>query len=349
MSNHSQKRKWNTKRALLVIINILLSLTLIVLAGAAVFGSRLKNKLNYRDEHPTLSSQEAENIKQEELETIDPSLDGEITDGVTVPPMTVKPIQKVDGVTNILLIGQDRRPGESTQRSDSMILVTFNKNTKKITMTSIMRDQYVNIPGYGNNKLCHAYQYGGMPLLNQTLYNHFGVKVDGNIEVDFSGFEGIIDMVGGVEVDLTSKEASHLNKVWGWNLKKGTNLLSGRKALAYARLRAIDSDYDRAQRQQRVLIALFEKYKDQNLFQILSLTERLLELVTTDIPKNQITGYVMELFPLFTGAKVESFRIPMDGTFTGGYIKVSKTHKLWCQYNIDFEANRNALEKILVG
>lgn len=325
---------------------MLLSLFLVIAASLAVYGNYMLGKINYRTEHPTLSQQEAESIKQGELELIDPTGDEEIEENVTVPPINIKPAEKSEGVLNILLIGQDRRPGQGTQRSDSMILVTFNKSSKEITLTSIMRDQYVNIPGYGNDKLCHAYQYGGMPLLNQTLYDHFGIEVDGNVEVDFSGFEKIIDLLGGVEVELTSKEAKHLNKVWGWSLEKGKNLLSGKEALTYARLRSIDSDYNRAERQQKVLMSLFEKYKTQSLSNMLSLTEELLQLVTTDIPQNQVMKYVLELFPTFSGASMENFRIPMDGTFKGGYIKVSETHKMWCQYNIDFEANRKALEEI---
>lgn len=346
MTKRPHKKRKSIKRTALISLSLLLSLILVIAASLAVYGNYMLGKINYRTEHPTLSQQEAESIKQGELELIDPTGDVEIEENVTVPTINAAPVEKSESVVNILLIGQDRRPGQGTQRSDSMILLTFNKNSKEITLTSIMRDQYVNIPGYGNDKLCHAYQYGGMPLLNQTLYNYFGIEVDGNVEVDFSGFEKIIDLLGGVEVELTSKEANHLNKVWGWNLKKGMNRMSGAEALSYARLRSIDSDYNRAERQQKVLMSLFEKYKTQSLSNMLSLTEELLQLVTTDIPQNQVMTYVLELFPIFSSASLENFRIPMDGTFKGGYIKVSETQKMWCQYNVDFEANRKALEKI---
>ncbi|MBQ9762135.1 MAG: LCP family protein [Oscillospiraceae bacterium] len=345
MSEPSSKGKGPWKRRVLVSISVILALVLLALSGLLIYGSYLLGKIDHRTEHPTLSQEEAESIMQEEQEPLDPESDGTIGDAV-VPSNPVEPLEKGKHIVNILLIGQDRRPGEGTQRSDSMILLTFNKSTRKLTLTSIMRDQYVYIPGYGNDKLCHAYQYGGMPLLNRTLLHHFGLRVDGNIEVDFSGFQRIIDYLGGVELELTAREAAHLNKVWGWQLQKGKNLLSGQEALTYARLRSIDSDYARAQRQQKVLMSLFDKYKRQSLTKILSLTEKLLELVVTDIPRNQIMSYVLELAPMFSGAAAESFRIPVDGTFKGGYIKVSDTHKLWCQHHIDFEANRRALERI---
>lgn len=348
MSGSPRNNKWNWKRRTLKAVSIFLCVILVALVGLAAYGSYILGKINYRTEHPTLSQEDAESIKKEELEPLLPGDDG-LDQGGSMPSVSVKPIEKGDHIVNILLIGQDRRPGEGTQRSDSMILVTFNKTTKDITLTSVMRDQYVNIPGYGNDKLCHAYQYGGMPLLNQTLLNHFGIQVDGNVEVDFSGFQKIIDRLGGVEIRLTAKEAAHLNKVWGWELKEGKNLLSGQEALAYARLRAIDSDYYRAQRQRKVLLALFEKYKNLSLPKMLALTEELLPLVTTDIPRERVMSCVLDLFPMFSGAEIENFRLPMDGTFKGGYVQVNDTHKMWCQYHIDFTANRDALDKVING
>ena len=90
-------------------------------------------------------------------------------------------------IVNILLVGQDRLEGEGRTRSDSMILCTFNKRTRELTLTSFLRDLYVQIPGYGGNRINAAYAYGGMELLEQTLEQNFGVQVDGIVEVDFSG------------------------------------------------------------------------------------------------------------------------------------------------------------------
>ena len=90
-------------------------------------------------------------------------------------------------IKSILLIGQDKREGESRQRSDSMILATLDKDQGTVSLTSFMRDLYVAIPGYSTTRINAAYAYGGMDLLDQTLEENFGVKIDGNVEVDFSG------------------------------------------------------------------------------------------------------------------------------------------------------------------
>ena len=126
------------------------------------------------------------------------------------PTEPVKPPEKSKNVINILLIGQDETVPGVRARSDSMILVTFNTATKDVTFTSFMRDAYVQIPGYSPNKLNHAYQYGGVKLLNKTLKVNYGVEVDGNIEINFEQFKAVIDMLGGVEVELTEKESWYM-------------------------------------------------------------------------------------------------------------------------------------------
>lgn len=100
-------------------------------------------------------------------------------------------------IKSILLIGQDKREGQSRQRSDSMILATLDKDQKTISLTSFMRDLYVAIPGYSSTRINAAYAYGGMDLLDETLTQNFGVEIDGNVEVDFEVFQVLVDKVGG--------------------------------------------------------------------------------------------------------------------------------------------------------
>ena len=99
-------------------------------------------------------------------------------------------------IKSILLIGQDKREGESRQRSDSMILATLDKDQGTVSLTSFMRDLYVAIPGYSTTRINAAYAYGGMDLLDQTLEENFGVKIDGNVEVDFEVFQVLVDRSG---------------------------------------------------------------------------------------------------------------------------------------------------------
>ena len=340
-------RKNGSVRIALIILCVVLATILVVMAGLAIYVNYLYNKMEYVDQHTTLSPEEASSVAIQDAETIDPEDDDWVNqDDIEFNDDYVYEEGQGDHIINIMLVGQDAREGESVQRSDTMMLVTFNLKTRTITLTSLMRDQYVKIPGHGSTKLNHAYQYGGMDLMNETLKNHFGIEVDGNFEVDFTGFEKIIDLLGGVEIDLTQKEVDYLKEKGFKNVKKGKNILEGESALWYARLRSIDDDYQRAERQRNVMMSLFESYKELSYAQMLSLLHEILPLVRTNMTMSEITNYALKLYPMLSGAEVETLRIPVDGTFKGGFVKVSEGLKLWCQYNIDFEANRKILEEV---
>lgn len=347
--SNKKKKPIGWKRTTLIVICVILALLLAAIIGIAIYADSLLGKINYIDpsNEATISPSDASNIilNDPDAVTVDPDSTEPVVrpEDIIIPDQPIDPLEQGSHILNIMLVGQDRREGQGRQRSDTMILATFNQSKKTITLTSFMRDQFVNIPGYGKTKLCHAYQYGGMSLLKETIYNHYGVDIHGMIEVDFSGFEDIIDLLGGVEIDLTKKEAKKLNKDGGWSLSSGVERLNGEQALLYARLRSIDTDYKRAERQRNVLTSLIEEYKSQSLTKMLSLLEEILPLVTTNIPKTDLTQYATSLFPMLSGAQVETLRIPVDGTFTGGLVRVSEGLNLWCQYNIDFEENREIL------
>lgn len=251
-------------------------------------------------------------------------------------------------IINIMLVGQDARPGEAAQRSDAMILMTVNRKTKQIYLTSFLRDQYVQIPGYGNTKLCHAYSYGGMTLMNQTIQNHYGIEIDGNVTFSFEGFEQIIDMLGGVEIELTAKEAKALNDLVAgkWSLKEGKQTLTGAQALRYSRLRHIDSDFQRTERQRKVIMSIIDAYKNCSLSEMMKILEKTMPLITTNITTGQMFTYAFQLFPMLSGAQMKTQQIPAAGTFSSGLIRVSENYMAYCQYNINFAANRELLNKI---
>ena len=254
-------------------------------------------------------------------------------------------------IINILLIGQDRR-NEKRARSDSMILCTLNKKDKTLTMTSFMRDMYVQIPGYKDNRINASYAFGGMELLDATLVKNFGVEVDGNIEVDFNGFESVIDAVGGVDIHLTASEARHMEKnvqqgVYGaveeWDLSEGVNHLNGKQALAYARNRSTggDGDFGRTNRQRTVLNAVFQKAKTMNLTEMIELIKAILPLLTTDLTDAQILGFAMEAFPLLPELELKTQQIPGEGTY-----RMTKIRGMSVIVP-DFEKNREILKKIM--
>lgn len=351
------KKKGTWKKVLLIVFLSILLLALLTVGAVGVYMNHLLNQVTPYDpsNDVTISPEEADKIIEEdpELVPVDPEENDDIPnmEDLTIPQETTPPVEEDpvnwDNVINIMLIGQDRLPGQGRQRSDAMILLTVNKSRGTITLTSFMRDQYVRIPGYKNNKMNAAYAFGGMKLLNETMETNFGVKVDGDIEVDFNNFEKLIDMLGGVDIKLTSKEAKYLNSAYGWKLSSGTERLNGAQALAYSRIRKIDSDYRRAERQRTVISSLINRYKSLPLTEMLSMVEDILPLVTTNMSKNEIIDIAVEVAPMLSGAELNTMRIPVDGTFRQGTVRVRAGLAAWFQYDIDFEANRKVLREMM--
>ena len=220
-------------------------------------------------------------------------------------------------VVNILLIGQDSREGESQARSDSMILCTLDREADRLTTTSFLRDLYLPIPGHGSNRINAAYSFGGMPLLEQTLEENFGITIDGAIEVDFQQFSRIIDMLGGVSIELRQDEAEFLNRETGSELTEGTHTLTGHQALTYSRIRSLDrdGDFSRTSRQRKVLQALLEGFRSAKPSELLSLARQLLPMISTDLNQGQLLMLALEIAPQLSGLQMSSQRIPADGTF----------------------------------
>ncbi|MBQ3420064.1 MAG: LCP family protein, partial [Romboutsia sp.] len=162
---------------------------------------------------------------------------------------------KESKVTNILLVGVDGNNMEKGNRSDAMMIVTIDEKNNDIRLTSLARDTYVDIEGYSTEKLTHAYAYEGASLLIETIKNNFGIDIDKYVTVSFESFEKIIDILDGVEIDVSEKEVSLINGV----KNSGTQTLNGSQALAYSRIRYLDSDYERDNRQRNVIEALYSK------------------------------------------------------------------------------------------
>lgn len=310
-----------TKRTLLVILSVLLSIVLVVLIAGTAYMERMLNLINKNPDDSTVSKEEYEQLQQDQLATEETGFTGETVDPNDVDlNLNDKPVETQDHIVNIMLIGQDRRPGQGRQRSDVMILCTINKKTKELTMTSFMRDLYVSIPGYGGDKMNAAYAYGGMKLLDKTLQENFGIKVDGQMEVDFDGFKDIIDLMGGVDIYLGKAEADYMVS-HGHQVFNGVNRLYGKAALFYARNRTIgNSDFTRTERQRKVLNALFEKCRGMSLTQLQKLMEKALPMVTTDMSNRELMSLLTDMVPMLGDMQVNTNRIPADRTYTSKYI-----------------------------
>ena len=231
-------------------------------------------------------------------------------------------------IKNILLIGQDRREGEERQRSDSIIICSINTKEEKIKLVSLMRDLYVPIPGYSANRINAAYVFGGMELLNETIEQDFGIPIDGNVEVDFEGFIGALGVVGDLDIELTAAEAEYLNNTrWddagematndgSWALTEGMNSLTPAQALAYARIRKIgNSDWERTERQRRVIITAFRKIGSSNAAKMLSVANSVFPFITTDLTNSELLSYAKTL-AVHKITDIESYRLPVDGHYS---------------------------------
>ena len=222
------------------------------------------------------------------------------------------------GFINILLIGQDRREEDTAARADSIILCSFHPEEGRIIITSFPRDLYVSIPEHDDNRLNAAYAFGGMALLRQTVEDNLCMELDGCIEADFSRFPQIIDTLGGVSITLRQDEADAVNAATEGTLTEGTHLLTGEQALAYSRIRNLDSDGDlsRTTRQRKLISSLLRSYRNADMLTILSAVMDMLPMVTTDLSKREVLILAAKLFPLLDAPAITSQRLPSDGSFS---------------------------------
>ena len=235
-------------------------------------------------------------------------------------------------VTSVLLIGTDGRSLDERGRSDTMMLVSVNSSTKKICTTSFMRDCYVEIPGYGWDKLNAAYAYGGPELLMDTIEHNFGVRIDDYVSINFLSFASIVDSVGGIDVDLSDAEAEEINTILQAEVNeimgddRGADLLKsggkkvhlvGKQALAYARIRHIgNADFERTERQRRVVDLVMDKLKTFNPIMLKNLSTKVLPDVTTNMDTAKL--YFLSLrAPLWLRFERSPMQVPAEGTYYG--------------------------------
>lgn len=227
---------------------------------------------------------------------------------------------------NFLVVGQAARAGETERFADTMILCTLNTYTKTLTMTSLLRDSFIKMPDYkghygGRIKLTTIYHLGSvygdgaagsMELMNMTLYNNFGIEVDHNIEIDFDAFIKIVDILGGVELELTQAEADYLNADDFWvydDVEPGYQSIGGMTALSYARMRKAsgdnESDIVRTARQRKLIEALLGKIKNMDLSDLKNIANEVLPLITTSMSSSQITSMLLKLLPMLPELTIE--------------------------------------------
>lgn len=342
MMNSENKKGTPKGRGALIALCVVLAIILVVLVAATVYAEVTLGRIRRSDQQSTLSSSEMDDLINE-TDPHDPDFTGPTynKDDVTLPSDTAPEIINGEHVLNILLVGTDN-DGTYRGRSDSMILCTVDTEKKTLTMTSFLRDMYLNIPGYGKQRINVAYMVGGFPMLYDTLRENFGVVVDYGVEVNFDSFTEVIDRVGGVDITLTSAEASHLQGQ-GYDVYEGVNHMDGATALAHARNRTTgyDGDFSRTNRQRAVLEALFVKASTLDVASLKGLVDVMIPMVVTDMSNTEIISAATTLAPIMSELELVSQRIPADGTYEMAMIDGMSV------LLPDFDANRKLLQETI--
>lgn len=241
-------------------------------------------------------------------------------------------------VSNILLLGVDGS-AESSSRSDSMILVSVDFAHAKIKLTSFLRDSWVEIPSKGKKaKLNAACSYGGPQLAVDTIEYNFGVDIDHYVMVDFDMFTQIIDNLGGIDVEVTKKEAQFINSTTRQTVDYGESVhLNGDEALVYCRIRKLDTDYMRTYRQRKVIAALINRAKTAGISKLIETVQSVFPLIQTDMSPAEITALIYK-----AGIGVVLFDIDQNRVPTDEHMHPDTINGQWVEV-LDIDATREYL------
>ena len=239
-------------------------------------------------------------------------------------------IDKVNEMQHILLLGIDARPGQTSGRTDTMIILTVDTNNQKIKLMSLMRDIIVAIPGRENNRLNAAFVFGGADLLLQTIEENFGIHIEHYVGVNFSMLASLIDQLGGLTLTVESEYymdrinavIKEDNKVLGIDVndglltQAGEQLMTGKQAQAYARYRygTSDGDFGRTARQREVITKIFHKLTEMSLVELSALAVSNIDNVVTNLTLQDMMLLAPAMLSL-KDAEIEELRIPVDNGY----------------------------------
>ena len=252
---------------------------------------------------------------------------------------------------NILLAGSDSRTGQGYSRTDAMIILSVNAAKGQVKMTSVMRDIWTPMHGRDPQKINACTVFGGPTLAMRTLNEDFQMNIEDYILIDMQAIVDVIDLIGGVELDITELEYYALKDARNADDSDlitppesyGTVTLTGEQALAYARLRAIDNDYERTARQRRVLLAIARKVEEMSMVDLTKLITVCLGYVETDLSLTDVITLARAGLAVDPD-DIEEMRLPVEGTYTSGTLE----NGLWVMQP-DFEANAQALHEFIYG
>lgn len=248
--------------------------------------------------------------------------------------------EEEESLSNVLVIGTDNREEGESARSDVMIVVSINEKTGKIVLTSLLRDLYVSIPGYPNNRLNASFALGDVALLQKTIKENFGIQIDRYIAIDFSAFRDIIDQLGGIELNLTEQDCE--NVFPGKEISAGLQTLNGEEALLYARWRKGSNDFGRTERQRTVMMTVINRLLGMSFSELTAVMEETLPKVRTDLTETDCYSILLKAAAL-AKYSFSSAHIPFAGTWE--YATIDGRSVL----TLDLEENRRLFFETVMG
>ncbi|WP_294125275.1 LCP family protein [uncultured Clostridium sp.] len=290
------KKKSLKKRSIIFSISTLLILC--VIGTCVAYYIYVRNKIYTKNENIQFQTIEYENKKKD---------DDEVN------------YKEVNGITNVLLVGTDGRDVDERARADSIIIATLDNNNKEVRLTSLFRDTLVNIDGHGAQKLNAAMAFGGIDLLRDTIQETYKISIDKYVIINFWGFEAIIDQIGGVEVNVKNYQLNELNKYIGESTggndypvtKSGLQLLNGKQALSYARIRkGVGDEFERTERQREVLFKVAEKLRETKPTKYFGILNSMLDNISTNIEPLDALNMAYTIYK-FPSLETKQIHIPL--------------------------------------
>lgn len=356
MENTSVKtEKPKKKKALLIVLLIVGVIVLAIAAVSAVIMLKL-GKMSKNSVGTVPTPADLPDVTAEPVELVpvgDPSeldLSEEYDPDIIDMEFGNDPIFERDtidaNVVNILLLGNDARDEYDHGRADTIMILSFNKQTRTIKLVSILRDTWIYIPGRDKwNRINAAYQFGGTGLAINTININFNLDIQYYMRVDFNSLKGIVNELGGIDIELTEREVEYINKGCGGEdlpVYAGWHHLNGEQALCHARNRKIgNADWSRTERQRKVMYAMFNKAKQtKDASALYSLVNNLIGYVETNLSATQLVSLGIDV--IFGGSvELMNRSMPFEGTWQYAYEgKMAVIH-------IDIPANASKLHAYL--
>ena len=317
-SKESGKGK-KRKGAMLTLVALLCTLVVLIVAAVLVWNHTKPDPMSGQkpDFDQTWEETEENEILGED-ETIDsnaPTVNESIMDE-TLPTVEDIPIPKDAGWTHYLLLGIDGSSYKSGH-SDAMLVFSIHEEKRELVLSSIPRDTLVYVDGKGFDKLTHAYNYGGAALTVKVFSDNFDIDVANYFVVNFQSLPKIVDQIGGVVLTLTDAEAKHMGDQYAaWGLSGGTQRLNGKEVLAYCRVRKIDSDYRRIERQYKALMAIYDEVRSLSYDKYIGLAKVAYESMYSDMKMGDMLLLVKDVMDIAKETEIRNIKI-VDGDNSG--------------------------------